>query len=303
MGLAPLSLAQRPVPADYTLNVDVEFVHLPVSVIDKEGYPFSGLTQEHFRVYEDRVMQDISFFKQEDVPLTIGLVLDTSGSMRYEFDQLRTAALTLVQESNAEDETFIVTFGSRPNLAQNFTFDIRDLSASLNRVQVQGTTSLYDAVMFAANHIEKGFHGKKALIVISDGEDNNSLYKLEEVLEQIRESKMILYTIGLTSHEVVFLDTWLFKASARKVMEQFAKVTGGRSFFPRSMAKVEEICRTIARDLRNQYTLGYRPSNTNLDGSWRKIRVQVDPPAGTPKLRVHNKQGYYAPLVGKRVRK
>jgi Ca-activated chloride channel homolog len=299
---APLSSAQSPIVTDYTLNVDVEFVQLPISVVNKDGYPIRGLLQEHFRIYEDRVLQDIALFKQEDVPLSVGLVLDSSGSMRDEKDRLRTAALTFVRESNREDETFIVGFSDRPSLEQDFTNNHQALAESLDRMVAHGSTSLYDAVLFAANHMENSFHDKKALIVVSDGEDNRSRYELEEVLEELKESKIIVYTVGLMSPDIRMMDTWVFKGRAKKALEKFATVTGGRAFFPKSMIDVDEICRNIARDIRNQYTVGYRPSNDKLDGSWRKVTVQVNPPKGTAKVRVHTKQGYYAPSTAKRAR-
>jgi Ca-activated chloride channel homolog len=295
----PLSSAQRPVVTDYTLNVDVELVQLPISVVDKEGYPVRGLRREHFKIYEDRVMQDIAVFKQEDVPVSVGLVLDSSGSMRDEKDRLRTAALTFVEESNPEDETFIVSFSDRPGLEQDFTSDPRVLGVSLDRMVAHGNTSLYDAVLFAASHMEKGVQDKKALVLVSDGQDNRSRYKLDEVLEELRESKIILYTVGLMTPEMRFLENWPFKVKARKALEKFAQVTGGRAFFPKSIDEVNEICRNIARDLRSQYTIGYKPSNDKLDGSWRKVTVQVSPPRGTSKVRVHTKQGYYAPTARK----
>jgi Ca-activated chloride channel homolog len=294
---AQLPSAQKPIDTDYTVNVDVELVHLPVSVVDKDGYPFLALQQQHFNIYEDRVLQDITLFKQEDIPVTVGLVLDSSGSMRYEMASLRAAASTFVRESNSEDETFIVSFGDQPRLDQDFTRTARDLNASLDRIAAHGSTSLYDAVSFAANHIQKGFHEKKALLVVSDGVDNRSRYKSEEVLDELRESRIILYTIGLARQDGPLGDAFLFKTKGKKILEQFAKVTGGRAFFPGSMKEIDEICRMIARDLRSQYTLGYRPSNTKLDGSWRKVTVQVRPPGGSPKLRVHTKQGYFAPSV------
>jgi Ca-activated chloride channel family protein len=292
---APLSSAQAPYPTDYTLNVQVEFVALPVSVVNKEGHPVTGLSQEHFKVYEDRVMQDIALFKQEDAPLSVGLVIDSSGSMREKQDRVRTAALTFVQESNPQDETFVVSFSDRPRLEQDFTSNGDNLDRSMTGMVSEGSTALYDAVVFAARRLEKGLHEKKVLLVVSDGQDNKSRYRLDEVLETIRESKIILYTVGLMGSDATSTDSWPFKSKARKALEQLAKVTGGRTFFPKSINDVDEVCRRIARDLRSQYTLGYRPSNGRLDGSWRNVKVQVNPPKGTSKVRVHTKQGYYAP--------
>jgi VWFA-related protein len=291
------SWAQETQKTDYTLDVQVQFVELPVTVLDKEGYPFRGLNKEHFKVYEDKVMQDISLFKQEDTPLTVGLVLDSSSSMVSKKNRLSAAALTFVQESNPEDETFIMGFSDRPKLEQDFTSDLEKLRRSLDRIVARGNTALYDGVQLAAQHLENGFHEKKVLLVVSDGEDNRSNYKLDELLEEIRESKVIVYTVGLMSSDIGFAGFGPLKGKARKGLEELAKVTGGRAFFPKSVDDVDEVCRRIARELRNHYTIGYRPSNERLDGKYRKVKVQLDAPKGTPKLSVRTKQGYYAPSV------
>ena len=285
---------QGPPTSDYSLSVNVGLVQLPVFVLDRKDNPVRGLRPEHFSVYEDKVRQDISLFKQEDVPLSVGLVIDASGSMRDKQERLNAAALTFVQESNPEDETFIVSFGDTATLEQDFTRSTRALSRSLRDITPDGNTALYDAVLLAARHLETGSHEKKVLLVISDGEDNKSQYKLGEVLENIRESSINLYTVGLRSNENL-LSTGIFASKGRKALKEFAEVTGGRSFFPNSPDDVHEVCRRIAHDLRNQYTIGYRPSNENLDGSWRKLTVQINPPKGTSKLKVRSKKGYYAP--------
>jgi VWFA-related protein len=292
-----LSLAQDKKPLDYTLAVDVELVQLPVSVLDKNGHPFRDLGQQHFRVFEDRVQQDISLFKQEDVPISVGLVIDASGSMQNKLDRLNTAALAFVRSSNPEDETFIVSFADQANLEQDFTTSIRQLGRSLDAISPNGNTALHDAVRFAARHLERGTHEKKVLLVVSDGEDNKSGFKFEDVLEEIREADVIIYTVGLMSANGDLLSP--FPGKAKKTIKKYAEVTGGRSFFPKSVDDVDEVCQQIARELRNQYTIGYRPSNEKMDGAWRKVTVQVSPPKGASKLRVRTKQGYYAPTPSK----
>jgi Ca-activated chloride channel family protein len=294
MAAATLSLGQNLDDNGYKLGVNVELVQLPVSVLDKNGLPVRGLQQEHFAVYEDKVLQDISLFKQEDIPLSIVLVIDASGSMSDKRDRVSTAAMTFVRESNPEDETSIVSFGDDVNLEQDFTSNTHKLNLALEGISSTGDTSLYDAVMLAARHLkEEGFHEKRVLLVVSDGEDNHSQYKLKEVLAAIRESKIILYTVGLISS----YPTTMFGDVGKKPLKQLAEVTGGASYFPKNVGDVEEVCKRIARDLRNQYTIGYRPSNETLDGSWRKVVVQVNPPKTTPKVRVRTKQGYYAPAA------
>jgi Ca-activated chloride channel family protein len=292
-----LSSAQSLDDHDYRLSVNVELVQLPVSVLDKKGFPVRGLQQEHFVVYEDKILQEISFFKQEDVPLSVGLVLDTSSSMSSKLDSLNTAAMTFVRESNPEDETAIVSFSDSVKLDQDFTTNTRQLRRALHGIIPNGGTSLYDAVFLAAKHLTKeGVREKKVLLIISDGEDNQSKYKLEEVLEAIRESKIILYSVGLLSADSGIPNTGLADYG-KKALKQLAEVTGGAAFFPRSTREVEKVCQSIARDLRNQYTIGYGPSNQKLDGSWRKTVVQVNLPKTSPKVRVRTKQGYYAPVA------
>ena len=296
---ATLSSAQNaPVP-DYTLTVDVELVQLPVSVLDNKGQPVLGLLREHFNVYEDKVLQDISLFEQEDVPLSVGLVIDASSSMYNKLDRLKAAALTFVRESNPEDETFIVSFGDAAYLEQDFTRSTRELRRSLRTISPHGQTALYDAVQLAAEHLEKGGHEKKVLLVVSDGEDNNSTTKLGRLLEDIRESKIIVYSVGILGEEGL-LNRGPFATKAKKALKEFAEVTGGRSFFPKTVNDVDEVCQRIAYELRNQYAIGYKPSNEKLDGSWRKVNVQVKAQKGAPKVQVRTKHGYYAPVAPKR---
>ena len=282
---ASVSSAQAPVKTDYTLNVQVEFVELPVSVIDKQGQSIRGLQEEHFKVYEDKILQDITLFKQEDAPVSVGLVIDTSSSMRDKHDRVSAAAMTFVKESNPNDETFIVSFADHANLEHDFTKDTTKLSSSLSNIPSRGMTSLYDAVLFAAKHIDKGVYRKKVLLIVTDGEDNKSRHSLDDALEELRESRLILYAIGITSQSSRFFNNGPFKGESKKALEKFAKTTGGKAFFPSSVEDVDDVCKRIARDLRTQYTIGYRPSNTTLDGSWRGVKVQVTHPRGHRKPR------------------
>jgi Ca-activated chloride channel family protein len=211
---------------------------------------------------------------------------------------LNTAAATFVQESNPEDETAVVSFGDDVTLDQDFTQNARQLSRSLSGISPTGNTSLYDAVFLAAEHVkENGYHEKKVLLIISDGEDNHSKYQLKQVLQTIRESKIIVYSIGLLNADSGSSYNYLFAENGRKALKQLAEVTGGAAYFPRGTREVEQVCQRIARELRNQYTIGYKPSNDKLDGSWRKTVVKVNPPKTVPKVKIRAKQGYYAPVA------
>ena len=284
---------------DFTLSVDVELVQLPVSVLDKEGHPIDGLKGENFQVFEDNTQQQIKLFKHEDIPISLGLVIDNSGSMRSKRERVNSAALTFVRDSNPEDETFIVNFDDSAYLEQDFTGSIGDLIDSLDNLDTRGETALYDAVYLSVDHVKAGKKDKKSLLVITDGEDNVSKYGFNKVLEALRESKVTLYAIGLLEENDQ--RGGLFKAppskKAMEALQKFAEATGGQAFFPKSLDQVEDLVKTIAHDLRNHYTIGYTPTNRKLDGSWREVRVKVNPPKTAPKVTVHTKPGYYAPTA------
>jgi VWFA-related protein len=282
----------------FTLRVFSELVNLPVSVFDKDGRPIESLQQEHFQVYEDNALQPIAVFKREDIPLSLGLIIDNSGSMRNKRERVNSAALSFVRESNPEDETFIVNFDDSAYLEQDFTGSIGDLIDALDNVDTRGETALYDAIVVSINEMmPKAKKDKKAILLISDGEDNASKYGLNKALDVLRGSKDItLYAVGLLEENDQ--RGGLFKASpskkARQDLLKFAEITGGQAFFPKSLDEVEEICKRIAHDLRNQYTIGYYPTNKKLDGTYRRITVKVNPPRNTPKFTVVAKEGYTA---------
>jgi Ca-activated chloride channel family protein len=295
---ATLCSAQDLGDHDYSVSVNVELVQLSVSVQDKKGFPVRDLHKEHFAVYEDKVQQDISLFKQEDIPLSVALVVDTSGSMADKLASINTAAMTFVKESNPDDETAVVTFSSIPRIHQDFTQDTNELRGSLGGIFPNGNTALYDAVLLASRHLKRaGFHDKKVLLIISDGQDNESKNKLKDVLEAIQESKIIVYSIGLLGSDSGNSNYDMFTDEAKNALKRLAETTGGAAFFPNGSHQVKQVCERIARDLRNQYTIGYKPSNEKLDGSWRKTIVKVNPPKTVHSVKVRTKQGYYAPVA------
>lgn len=297
LAVVALSSAQSLAEHDYSVSVNVELVQLSVSVQDKHGLPLRGLEKQHFTVYEDKILQDISLFKQEDIPLSVTLVVDRSGSMFDKLNSVYTAAMTFVRESNPEDETSIVTFGSTASLEQDFTRNTQDLSRALAAMHPNGNTALYDAVLLSARHLnDDAVHEKKVLLIISDGQDNNSKYQLNQVLEAIGESKVIVYSIGLLGSDSGQREYDGLADEGKPALKRLAQATGGTAFFPVGIHQVEEVCKRIARDLRNQYTIGYRPSNEKLDGSWRRTIVRVNPPKSAPSVKVRTKQGYYAPM-------
>jgi Ca-activated chloride channel homolog len=287
----------RPQNEDFTFSVDVQLVQLPVSVLDKDGHPVSGLEKDNFQIFEDGVQQEVTFFKHEDIPLSVGLVIDNSGSMHNKRERVNSAALSFAKESNPDDETFIVNFDDAVYLEQDFTSNIADLVAALSHLDTRGQTALYDALYLSADHLNNGKKDKKALLLISDGEDNASKFGLDRVLAKMRESKIIVYAIGLLEPNDE-RGSFFGKSPSKKdreVLEKFAQTTGGRAYFPKSVDEVGELCRRIARDLRNHYTLGYTPSNRKLDGTWRKIEVRISPARPLSKMTVRTKEGYYSP--------
>jgi len=282
----------------YTLPIEILEVQLPISVVDKEGRPVDGLKQENFQIFEDKVQQTIKTFRHEDIPLSLGLVIDNSGSMRNKRERVNSSALAFVRESNPEDETFIVNFDDSAYLEQEFTSSIGDLIDALDNIDARGETALYDALYLAAEKVTKdGKKDKKALLVITDGEDNASKYGINKVIEALRQAKVTVYTVGLLEEDDQ--RGGLFKKppskKAKEDLIKFAEITGGQAYFPKNLEEVEELVKHIAHDLRNHYTITYTPTNAKLDGSWREVTVKVVAPKNTPKFTWHTKQGYYAP--------
>ena len=281
----------------YTLSVETLEVQLPISVLDKEGRPVNGLTKDHFQIFEDKALQTIKTFKHEDVPLSLGLIIDNSGSMRNKRERVNSAALSFVRESNPDDETFIVNFDDSAYLEQDFTGSIGDLVDALDNIDARGETALYDAIYLSADHVKAGKKDKKALLLITDGEDNVSKYGINKVIEALKQSKTTLYCVGLLEEDDQ--RGGLFKKppskKAKDDLQKFAALTGGQAFFPKSIDEVEDLVKNIAHDLRNHYTVTYTPTNSRLDGSYREISVKVNPPKNLGKVTWHTKQGYYAP--------
>jgi VWFA-related protein len=282
----------------FKISVETLEVNLPVSVLDKEGRPVDGLKQENFQVFEDKVQQTIKTFRHEDIPLSLGLVIDNSGSMRNKRERVNSSALAFVRESNPEDETLIINFDDSAYLEQDFTSSIGDLIDALENIDARGETALYDALYLASEKVTKeGKKDKKALLLITDGEDNVSKYGINKVIEALRQSKVTLYAIGLLEQDDQ--RGGLFKKppskKAKDDLIKFADITGGQAYFPKNLDEVEELVKTIAHDLRNHYTITYTPTNKNLDGTWREVSVKITAPKNMPKFSYHTKQGYYAP--------
>ncbi len=292
----PSAPPQVPAAGQYKIQSQVNLVVLHVSVLNDRSVFVPGLQEESFRVLEDKVEQKLSVFKQEDVPVSFGLVVDNSGSMREKRPQVNAAALTFVKTSNPQDEGFVVNFNDDYYLdtEHDFTSDLAEMKGALEKIDARGSTALYDAVIGSLDHLKKGTRDKKVLLVVTDGEDNASRHNLENVVEQAQRSDAVIYTVGLFSDDDIKHNHRAMK-KARTALADLANATGGVSFFPENVDDTEAICTQIAHDVRNQYTIAYYPTNAARDGTFRSVAVQVVPPRGAGKLMVRTRTGYYAP--------
>jgi VWFA-related protein len=272
----------------FKLNIDVDLVEVHVSVTDAQDRPIGNLMKENFRLFEDRSEQDIAVFKHEDLPVSLGLVIDNSRSIEPRKQRLDAAALSFVRKSNPQDETFIVHFDDEVRLEQDFTASIPDLERTLAKVKPFGQTAIYDALILALDHMDHAKEPKKAILLVTDGIDNASKHTLSEVIDATKRAHVAIYVVGLLSFSG--------GQKAEDALIKIAEASGGRAFFPQDVDQAQSAMERVARDLREQYTLGYFPINANRDGSWRSVRVEVTPPAGFPpkgKLHTNYRLGYY----------
>ena len=282
VSLVTLTFAQdNPVA---TFRSDSNLVSLNVSVFDKEGHIVKGLPQSAFTVYEDGRKQDIKIFRQEDVPISLGLVIDTSASMTNKRDRVNSAALAMVKASNPDDEVFVITFSDMAFVTQEFTSDVKQLESSLRKIESKGETAMRDALALGLDHLRgHSRKDKKVLVVITDGEDNSSIEKQEHLIRSAQLSNVIIYGIGILGSEQP--DS---AKRAKASLDALTLATGGRSWFPNDVAEIEQITPEIAHEIRNQYVIGYTPETSEKAG-FRSIRVAVN----VPDLTVRTRSGYY----------
>ena len=275
----------------YTLRRDVDEVLLPCTVIDQDGHLVQDLTQADFHVFEDNTPQNIVSFTHSDVPVSIGLLVDNSGSMRDKRAAVNTAALDLVRASNPQDEAFVVNFSDEAFLDQDFTNSINKLRDGLSHIESRGGTALYDAVVASADQLSHGARrSKQVLVIVTDGEDNASTLNLEQTIRRVQDlGGPVIYSIGL-----LFGDDARGQEAhrARRALQLLSDQTGGLAFFPRSLADVDNIAAEVARDIRNQYTIGYHSSRAASLGGYRTVHVEARA-AHHGKLFVRTRTGYY----------
>jgi Ca-activated chloride channel homolog len=290
------ALAQQSAPktngGDYTVNVSVDEVVLHATVRNARGTPVAGLSKDDFQVFEDKIPQAIKHFSHNDIPVTVGLVIDNSGSMRPKRAEVIAAALAFAGSSNPQDQMFLVNFNEHVSLGlpsnKPFTDQQNELKAAMATVISAGKTALYDAVILALEHLKKGNRDKKVLVVVSDGADNASTHTKAQMLELARRSEAIIYPLGI--YEPGDPDV----RDPRSVKE-LAKATGGESFFPDTLKDVLPVCEHIAHEIRNQYTISYIPTNHKQDGTYRTIQVRATSSKGNG-LAVITRSGYTAPI-------
>jgi Ca-activated chloride channel homolog len=275
------------------LRVDTNLVLIPVSVSDPLNRPVTGLERENFRVFDDRQEQKISAFSMEDEPVAVGLVFDTSGSMGAKLGRSRMAAHTFFRTSNPEDEFFLVEFDSSPHLVVPLTGNSGSIENQLVFTRSKGSTALLDALILALHEIRKSKRNKKALLVVSDGGDNNSRYTPAEVKSILAESDCLVYAIGVFESNMAGRPSE--EIGGAGLLGRIAEETGGRLYLA-DPAELPDIAQKIGVDLRNRYVLGYSPPNPQRDGKYHRVHVVVVPPRGLPPLRAHWRTGYYAPV-------
>jgi Ca-activated chloride channel family protein len=271
---------------------NTDLITFTVTVTDIYGRFVSGLGQNAFSIMDDKVPQDITFFSDEDSPVSVGILFDVSGSMSGEkVRRARDALGHFVQTSHDRDEYFLIGFNSRAQLLMDRTRDGNAVLDKLTFVQTKNNTALYDACYLGVERVQRGTHPKRALLLISDGQDNNSRYTFNELRRVLKESDVVLYAIGILGGSDVGSSLGM---EGQGIMDELAGVSGGKAFYPRSNAEMDDIFEQIALELRHQYSIGYRPPNFTSDGKWHKIKVRVAPPRGLPRLFVRSKEGYFA---------
>jgi Ca-activated chloride channel family protein len=272
----------------YTFRSQVNEVTLSATVLDARRHLVTNLAPTNFGVYEDNHPQKITSFKREDIPVSIGIVVDNSGSMRTKRAAVTKAVLNLIQASNPQDEVFVVNFNDDPYLDQDFTSKLDPLREALDRVDSRGGTALYDAVIASADHLAKGAKKeKKVLLVVTDGVDNESRESLESAIRKVQDDNgPTIYTIGILGDEPGI-------KRAKRALQSLSDQTGGVAFFPKDLVEVDEISQEVARDIRNQYSLTYKPSNPRSNGGYRKVKVEARAP-GYKDLQVRTRDGYFA---------
>jgi Ca-activated chloride channel homolog len=289
---SPQQTLQRPgIISDEPVLVNSDLISFNVTVTDTYGRFVSGLSKKAFSVFDDKEAEDITFFSDDDAPLSIGIVFDLTGSMSgNKVTRAKNALSHFFETSLDKDEYFLITLQSgRAFLTLDHTRDSKTILESLTFVQTKGNTAFYDGVYLAAERVQRGAYPKRVVLVISDGQDNNSRYTFNDLRKMLKESDVAIYSIGIEES-----GNGSLALEGSGILDEISGVSGGKAFFPRTNAEMDDIFEQIALELRHQYSIGYRPKDFKPDGMWHHIKVKVIPPRGMPRLFVRSKEGYFA---------
>jgi Ca-activated chloride channel homolog len=277
------------------LKVDVDLVLVPVTVTNAANQPVLGLEKPNFEVLENGQPQQLQFFSVEDSPVSVGLLLDVSRSMRSKIETERAAVREFFNNANAQDDYFAITFSSRPKVLTNATQSVGTIEAKLGEVMPDGNTALLDAVSLGVAKLHNARHQRRALLIISDGGDNSSRYRLGDIKSLVQESDVMVYAIGIFDDLALPLLKSFEEKMGKRWLDEITDASGGRTVIVDNLARVPEAAASISRELRNQYVLGYKPTNAVHDGSWRKIKVRITPNTNEARRQAFYKRGYSAP--------
>jgi VWFA-related protein len=277
-----------------TLRSDTTLVLIPVAVTDKLNRFVVGLGKDNFKVFEDGKEQKIASFSGEDAPLSIGILVDTSGSMDVKLNRSRAAAREFLKTMNDQDEGFLIEFNDGVEMMHGFTSDFKEIDENLNHLEPKGLTALFDALHTGLTEMRKAKNPRKALLMISDGGDNHSRYTAEDIASVVRDADVQIYAIGVFEPEFKIGRTKEEKTGP-ELLSEIANQTGGRAYPARSLNDLPALAAKVGVELRNQYVLGYSPTNSQRDGTYRKVKVTIDAPPGLPALQASWRLGYTAP--------
>jgi Ca-activated chloride channel homolog len=285
--VAPQAAEPRQAP----VRVDVDVVLVNAAVTDQDGHTVTGLEKTHFQLWEDKVQQEIRYFSAEELPVSLGVVFDISGSMSDKLSVSRDAVTRFLKTANPADEYALIEFNNRPHVTEAFTSDIADFQNRIALVSSSGSTALYDAVYLGIETLRHAHNRRRALLLVTDGEDNRSHYTFADLKALARESDVQIFAIGIAGFPIISATKG--RKSGRAVLQELVDLTGGEVFFASDVQKLDGICSKISESLRNEYVIGYAPTNTNKDGKWRKLHVKVNDLSDAI---VHVRSGYYARL-------
>ena len=280
--------------ASPVIKSDIDMTLVNVTVTDPLDRLVTGLEKEHFRIYEDNIEQEVLTMSSEDVPVSIGLVFDMSGSMSDKVEKAREAAVEFMRTANPRDQFFLVSFNDRAELTSGFTSSVDELQNRMMFTSSRGRTALLDAIYLGLSQMRGAHNSKRALLIISDGGDNHSRYNENDIKNYLKEADCQMYAIGIFD-PIGIRSRTTEELEGPSLLSEMTEMTGGRVFPVGNLSELPDIAAKIGMELRNQYVLGYKSSNPRRNGAWRKIRVKMRPPKGLPPLNVFAKTGYYAP--------